>query len=101
MGIDGNAGRQFHRQRFVRLFDFDPGQAVAEKILALAPVQRLGHDLQGGEVDALTGAVDRHQAQYVPRMGDRRCVGTRRRLPHIVDHASASRTDSERSLLVR
>ena len=41
-----HAGRQFDDERIVRLLDFDPGEAIAEKILTLTPVHGLGNDLQ-------------------------------------------------------
>ena len=42
--IDGDACRQFDREHPVRLFDLDPGQAVAEKI----PVLRAGAGVRAG-----------------------------------------------------
>ena len=36
--------------------ELDPGQTVAEEILALAPAHRLGHDLQRGGMHALAVA---------------------------------------------
>ena len=44
--IDAHARRNLTVSVVVRLLDLDPGQAIAEKILALAPVQRFGRDLQ-------------------------------------------------------
>ena len=99
--VDGNARRQFDCDVLVRLFDFDPSQAVAEKILAFASVARFRHDLQGGDMHPLAGAGNRHQAQDVVRPRNRRGVAAARRLPDVVDHASASHADSERSLVVR
>ena len=74
-GIDGDARRQFDRQRLVRLFDLDPGQAVAEKILSFAPVHGFGQDLQRRDMHPLAGARNRRQAQDVTRMRHRRGVG--------------------------
>jgi hypothetical protein len=100
-GIDRNARRQFDRQPVVRGLDLDPGEAVAEKILALAAVRGLGQGLQRSEMHALAGAMHRRQPQHVMGMRHRRGVSAGRRLPHVVDHASASHAKSERSLLVR
>jgi len=99
--VDGDARCQFDCDLLVRLFDFDPGQAVAEKIQALAPVPRFWHDLQGRDMHSLTGARDRPQAQDVARMRKRRGVGAGRRLPDVLDHAGASQADSEGSLVGR
>ncbi len=85
----------------MRLFDVDPGQAVAEEILPLALMLRLRPDLQGGDMDALAGAIDRHQAQHVVRVRHRRRIDAGRRLADVVDHASAPQAVSERSLLAR
>ena len=85
----------------MRLLDFDPGEAIAEKILTLAAMHGFGNDLQRREMHALAVAMDRRQAQHVMGVRHRRRVAARRGLPDIVDHASASHSKSDRSLLVR
>ena len=63
--IDGDTCGQFDGQRLVRLLDFDPGEAIAKKILTLAPVPGLRNDLQRREMHALAITVNRRQAQHV------------------------------------
>ncbi len=44
--VNRDAGGDFHGQPVVPLGQCDPGNAVAEEVLSLAPLRRLRHDLQ-------------------------------------------------------
>jgi hypothetical protein len=100
-GIDADARRQFDGQCLVRRFDVDPGQPIAEEVLSLAAVLGLGADLQSRDMNTLTVAVDRHLPQHMARMRHGGSIDVRGRLADVVDHASASRVASARSVLVR
>ena len=72
--LHGDARRDPHRQRVVRLVERDPGDPVAEEILAFAALDRRRRDVEGRGMHALMRAVDRRQPQHVVRIGDRRVV---------------------------
>ncbi len=85
----------------MRLGEIDPGEAIAEEIAAFAPLDRRRHDVERGGLHALAGAIDRGEAKHVMRVGDLRGIAVGRDLTHVVDHASASQSGSDRSLWVR
>jgi hypothetical protein len=58
----------------VRLVDLDPGQTVAEKVLTLAAMHRLRHDLQRRDLNAFAIARHRRQTEHMARMRHRRRV---------------------------
>ena len=96
--LHGHARDQLDDQFFVRAIEPDPGEMIAEEVIALAALRRHRIDLQGGRMHPLPHAIDRRQPQHVVRIGDRRRIGIDRGLAQIVDHASASHCGPDRSL---
>ena len=90
VALDRDPGRDPHAERVVRLIELDPGHPVAEEIVAFAPPDRRGLDVERSGMHALSGTIDRREPQHVARIGDRRRVVVGRGLPDIVDHPSAS-----------
>ena len=99
--LHGDARRDPHGQRVVRLIERDPGDPVAEEILAFAALDRRRHDVERRGMHPLVRAVDRGQPQHVMRIGDRRRIVIDRLLADVVDHPSDSHGASERSRVVK
>ncbi len=99
--LHGDARRDPHRQRVVRLIERNPGDPVAEEVLPFAALDRRRRDVEGGGMHALMRAVDRRQPQHMVRVGDGGVVVVDRLLADVVDHPSASHGASERSRVVK
>jgi hypothetical protein len=55
----------------MRLIELDPRHPIAEEIVPLTPLDRLGLDLHRGSVHTLPHAIDGREPQHVARIGHR------------------------------